>query len=107
MLHYLVLAGSIKEVEHQPDRFPLHAFVVAKGFTVLKRPSSVFEDLRIGRDALLALDLDLNVADGFGRLDLEGNFLAFKILVVDLYNYLFVFLSRLILSCNLCVYERC
>ena len=50
--------------------------VVAKGAAVLKLLSSEDEALLIGRDALLVLDLGLNVVDGVGRLDIEGDGLA-------------------------------
>ena len=60
--------------------------VVAKGAAVLKLLSSEDEALLIGRDALLVLDLGLNVVDGVGRLDLEGDGLAGKSLDEDLHT---------------------
>ena len=60
--------------------------VVAKGAAVLKLLSSEDEALLIGRDALLVLDLGLNVVDGVGRLDLEGDGLAGKSLHEDLHT---------------------
>ena len=47
--------------------------VVAKGAAVLELLASENEALLIGRDTLLVLDLGLNVVDGVGRLDLEGD----------------------------------
>ena len=60
--------------------------VVAKGAAVLKLLASENEALLIGRDALLVLDLGLNVVDGVGRLDLEGDGLAGKSLHEDLHT---------------------
>ena len=60
--------------------------VVAKGAAVLELLASENEALLIGRDALLVLDLGLNVVDGVGRLDLEGDGLAGKSLDEDLHT---------------------
>ena len=60
--------------------------VVAKGAAVLKLLASENEALLIGRDTLLVLDLGLNVVDGVGRLDLEGDGLAGKSLHEDLHT---------------------
>jgi hypothetical protein len=47
--------------------------VVREGATILKLLSGKNEALLIGRNALLVLDLLLNVVDGISRLDLEGD----------------------------------
>ena len=60
--------------------------VVAKGAAVLELLASENEALLIGRDALLVLDLGLDVVDGIGRLDLEGDGLAGKSLDEDLHT---------------------
>ena len=62
--------------------------VVAKGAAVLKLLSSENEALLIGRDALLVLDLSLDVVDGVGRLDLEGDGLAGESLHEDLHLWI-------------------
>ena len=60
--------------------------VVAKGAAVLELLASENEALLIGRDTLLVLDLGLNVVDGVGGLDLEGDGLAGKSLDEDLHT---------------------
>ena len=47
--------------------------VVGEGAAVLKLLASEDEALLIGRDALLVLDLGLNVVDGVGWLDLKSD----------------------------------
>lgn len=50
--------------------------VVTKGAAILQLLSSEDQTLLVGRDALLILDLGLNIVDGIARLDLEGDGLA-------------------------------
>ena len=50
--------------------------VVRKGAAVLQLFAGEDEALLVGRDALLVLDLGLDVVDGVGRLDVEGDGLA-------------------------------
>jgi hypothetical protein len=50
--------------------------VVREGTAVLELLAGEDEALLIGRDALLVLDLGLDVVDRVGRLDLEGDGLA-------------------------------
>ena len=57
------------------SRFLLNV-VVGESSAVLKLLSSENESLLVGRDALLVLDLSLDVVDGVGGLDLESDGLA-------------------------------
>ena len=50
--------------------------VVAQGTAILKLLASEDQTLLVGGDALLILDLALNVVDGIAGLDLEGDGLA-------------------------------
>ena len=50
--------------------------VVRQGTAILQLLSSEDQTLLVGRDALLILDLGLNIVDGIARLDLEGDGLA-------------------------------
>ena len=60
--------------------------VIRKSAAVLELLTSEDEALLIGRDALLVLDLSLDVVDGVGGLDLEGDGLASKGLDEDLHT---------------------
>src|SRR5260370_41100819 len=60
--------------------------VIGKGPTVLKLLSSENEALLIRGDTLLVLDLGLDIIDGIGRLDLEGDGLAREGLDKDLHS---------------------
>ena len=59
--------------------------IVRKGSAVLKLLSSEDESLLIGGDALLVLDLGLDVLNGVRRLNIEGDGLAGKGLDEDLH----------------------
>ena len=50
--------------------------VVGEGTAILQLLASEDQALLIGRDALLILDLALNVVDGIAGLDLKGDGLA-------------------------------
>ena len=50
--------------------------VVGEGSAVLQLLAGENQTLLIGRDALLVLDLRLNIVDSVGRLDLESDGLA-------------------------------
>ena len=50
--------------------------VIRKGSTVLELLSGKDKSLLVRRNTLLVLDLGLNVVDGIGRLDLEGDGLS-------------------------------
>ena len=50
--------------------------VIRKGTAVLELLSGEDQALLVGGNALLVLDFRLNIVDGIGRLDLEGDGLA-------------------------------
>merc|ERR1712127_856047 len=60
--------------------------VIGKSAAVLELLASEDESLLIGRDALLVLDLGLDVVDGVRGLDLKGDGLAGKGLNEDLHT---------------------
>ena len=60
--------------------------VVREGATVLKLLAGEDQALLVGGDTLLVLNLGLDVVDGVGRLDLEGNGLARQRLDEDLHS---------------------
>merc|ERR1712157_269037 len=60
--------------------------VIGKSAAILELLASKDESLLIGRDALLVLDLSLDVVDGVGRLDLEGDGLTSQGLDEDLHT---------------------
>ena len=60
--------------------------VVGKSAAILELLSSEDETLLVGRDTLLVLDLGLDVLDGVGGLDLEGDGLAGESLDEDLHS---------------------
>ena len=64
------------EPEHEVERRLLLDVVVGQGAAVLKLLSGENEALLIRGNALLVLDLRLDVVDGIRRLDLEGNGLS-------------------------------
>jgi hypothetical protein len=60
--------------------------IVRKGSAVLKLLSSEDESLLIGGDALLVLDLGLDILNGVRRLNVQGNGLASQSLDEDLHT---------------------
>ena len=60
--------------------------VVGESATVLELLASENQTLLIGRNALLVLDLRLNVVDGIRGLDLKGDGLASESLHKDLHD---------------------
>ena len=50
--------------------------VVGKGSTILELLAGEDQSLLVGWDAFLVLDLGLDIVDGIGGLDLEGDGLA-------------------------------
>ena len=60
--------------------------VVRKGTTILKLLAGEDQALLVGRDTLLVLNLGLDVVNGVGRLDLEGDGLARQGLDEDLHS---------------------
>ncbi len=73
-LHEDLHAAS--ETEHKMQGALLLNVVVRKGPAILKLLAGKDQPLLIGRDALLILDLGLDVLDGVRGLDLEGDSLA-------------------------------
>jgi hypothetical protein len=61
--------------------------IIGKGPAILKLFSSEDEALLIRGDSLLVLDLGLDIIDGIGRLNLEGDGLAGEGLHKDLHGY--------------------
>ena len=70
------LAMSATKTEDEVKSRLLLDVVVRKGAAVLELLAGEDEALLIGRDALLVLDLGLDVVDGVGGLDVEGDGLA-------------------------------
>ena len=64
------------QAEHQVEGRLLLDVVVRQGAAVLELLAREDQALLVGRDALLVLDLGLDVVDGVGRLHLEGDGLA-------------------------------
>ena len=66
--------------------------VIAEGTAVFELLASKDEALLIGRDALLILDLGLDVVNGVRRFDLKGDGLAGQSFNKDLHKRRFDFL---------------
>jgi hypothetical protein len=64
------------EAEHEVEGRLLLDVVVREGAAVLELLAREDQALLVGRDALLVLDLGLDVVDRVRRLDLEGDRLA-------------------------------
>ena len=62
--------------QHEVESGFLLNVVVGQSTAVLKLLASEDQALLVRRNALLVLDLRLDVVDGVGRLDLEGDGLA-------------------------------
>uniref|UniRef100_A0A453SVE9 Uncharacterized protein n=1 Tax=Aegilops tauschii subsp. strangulata TaxID=200361 RepID=A0A453SVE9_AEGTS len=73
------------ESEHQVECGFLLDVVVSQGAAILELLASEDETLLIRRDALLVLDLSLDVVDGVRGLNLEGDGLAGEGLHKDLH----------------------
>ena len=80
------------ETEHQVEGRLLLNVVVRESAAVLELLASEDETLLIGRDALLVLDLSLDVVDGVRRLDLESDGLTRKGLDENLHDKTFFWL---------------
>ena len=78
------LAMSAAETKDEVKGRLLLDVVIRKSAAVLELLAGKDETLLIGRDALLVLDLGLDVVDGVGRLDVEGDGLAGQSLDEDL-----------------------
>jgi len=79
------LHTSSKSEDEMKSGFLLDV-VVRKGSSILELLSSEDESLLIGRDTFLVLDLSLDVLDGVGWLDLEGDGLTGESLDEDLHT---------------------
>lgn len=64
------------KTEHEMESGLLLDIVVGQSAAVLELLSSEDQTLLVRRDALLVLDLGLDVVDGIGGLNLEGDGLA-------------------------------
>ena len=80
---------ATSESEDEMEGRLLLNVVVRKGSAILKLLTSEDESLLVWGDALLILDLGLDVLDGVGGLDIESDGLARK----SLHENLHVFLS--------------
>ena len=74
------------ETEHQVQGGLLLDVVVAEGAAIFKLLASEDQTLLIGRDALLVLDLSLDIIDSVRRLDLESDSFARKGLDENLHS---------------------
>ena len=70
------LDDTTTETEHEVKGGLLLDVVVREGAAILELLAREDQALLVGGDALLVLDLGLDVVDGVGRLDLEGDGLA-------------------------------
>ena len=75
------------ETENEVEGALLLDVVVGKGAAVLELLAGKDESLLIRGDALLVLDLGLDVVDGIARLDLKGDGLACESLHEDLHFF--------------------
>ena len=69
---------TTSESEHEMESGLLLDVVVSESSSVLELLSSEDESLLVGRNALLILNLSLDVVDGIGGLDVEGDGLSCK-----------------------------
>ena len=74
------------QAQHQVQRRLLLDVVIRKRAAVLELLTRKNQTLLVWRDALLVLDLSLDVVDGVRGLDLEGNGLASEGLDKDLHT---------------------
>ena len=76
VLLFLALLSTTTQTEDKVESGLLLEVIVAEGATDFQLLAHEDEALLIGRDALLVLDLRLNVVDRIGRFDLERDCLA-------------------------------
>lgn len=69
----LALLTTTTQAQHQVQGALLLDVVVAQGAAILELLASKDESLLVGGNALLVLDLGLDVVDGVGRLHLKGD----------------------------------
>ena len=72
----LALLATTAQAEHQVEGALLLDVVVREGATVLELLAGENQALLVRGDALLVLDLGLDIVDGVGRLHLKGDSLA-------------------------------
>jgi len=84
----LALLATTTQAQHQVEGGLLLDVVVGQGAAVLELLSGEDQALLVGGDALLVLDLGLDIVDGVGRLHLEGDSLAREGLHEDLHDCL-------------------
>ena len=85
-VHRALGLGTTTEPEHQMKSALLLDVVVGKSAAVLKLLAGEDEALLVGGDALLVLNLGLDVVDGVGGLNLESDGLAGEGLDEDLHG---------------------
>jgi len=81
----LALLGTTTEAQHQVKSGLLLDVVVRKSAAILELLAGEDQSLLIRRDALLVLDLGLDIVDSVARLHLEGDGLAREGLDKDLH----------------------
>jgi hypothetical protein len=72
----LALLGTSTETEDEMEGRLLLDVVVREGTAIFELLASEDQALLVGWDALLVLDLGLDIVDGIGRLHLKGDSLA-------------------------------
>jgi hypothetical protein len=85
MLILLTNLHTTTEAEDEMEGRLLLDVVIRKGAAILKLLASENQSLLVGGDALLVLNLGLDIVDSVGRLNLEGNGLAGQGLDKDLH----------------------
>ena len=83
----LSLFGTTAKAKHKVQSRLLLDIVVGEGAAILELLASKDEALLVRRDALLVLDLGLDVVDGVAGLDLERDGLARQSLDEDLHDF--------------------
>jgi hypothetical protein len=76
MLILLTNLHTTTEAEDEVEGGLLLDVVIREGAAILKLLTSENQSLLVGGDALLVLNLGLDIVDSVGRLDLEGDGLA-------------------------------
>jgi len=82
----LALLAATAQPQHEVQRRLLLDVVVGEGAAILELLAGEDEALLVGRDALLVLDLGLDVVDRVRRLNLEGDRLTRESLHKDLHD---------------------
>ena len=74
----LALLGATSKTQDEMEGRLLLNVVVGEGAAIFKLLASEDQALLVGWNALLVLDLGLDIVDGIGRLHLKGDSLARK-----------------------------